>query len=112
MPNHHIALGRVVHYVAEDYECPAMMVGTARHFFDDEDVQLQYGLDRPDAISRKQVTLQVHHPWTVVVKEDDSQETVEIALTTIAADARHHNGPRPPEKTWHWADECMIGGRV
>lgn len=112
MPNHHIALGRVVHFVAEDYECPAMMVGTPRYFNDEEDVQMQYGKDRAEAIGTKQVTLQVHHPWSVMMRDDESQEVVEQALITIISNARHQNGRTPPENTWHWADECLIGGRV
>jgi hypothetical protein len=112
MPNHHIALGRVVHYVAGDYECPAMMVGTPRHFMDEEDVELQYQMERKEAITTKQVTLQVHHPFDIMVQEDDSQEITEVALITIVSNAPHRNGPRPQANTWHWADECMIGGRV
>ena len=107
MPNHHIALGRIVHYLAEDYECPAMIVGTPRHFEDPLDVEMAYGR----VTTRHSVSLQVHHPWNYEVRDTVTDEVKEIAMVVVVHDAKYEAKDQDEEHTWHWADECNLDKR-
>lgn len=99
-------LGQIVHYVAEDYECPAMVVGTSAHFDDPDDVSLQYGDDFQPA-SRMAITIVVHHPWTRQVREVDTDEIVEIPVTELVVDPLV-DSTGEIVGSYHTPDQCSV----
>lgn len=99
-----LTLGRIVHFVTEDYECPAMIVGTARHFDDPEDVRLQYG---EHFNPYKAITIVVHHPWTRLMTESDTGESIEVPQTEMVVNPREDSSG-DTVGTYHWPDQCPV----
>lgn len=87
MPNRTLAIGRIVHYVTEDYEAPAMVVSTVKYvdeYFKDE-------------FSRGSNA----HLHVFLPMEEDGFAVVDLKKNVP------HRGT-PTAGTYHWADECPI----
>jgi len=102
--NHTFTLGAWVHYVADDYEAPAMIVGTSNHFDDEDDCLLQYGHDGRSEVG---ITLVVHHPWTRELLDVETQEVVRTPITELVVDP-DEDSTTDLAGTYHWPDQCPI----
>lgn len=81
-----LVIGRVVHYMpTEDYECPAMVIGTQKTF--------NNVFPGADNLKRDEVILSVMDP-------DPEEEDGAYRAWNVPHD------PHMGEDTYHWPDEC------
>jgi hypothetical protein len=88
-----VTLGRLVHFVQADYECPAMIVST-QHHVDDEDI-----MPEDDTVH-----LHVHHPLFLSGEDREDDPLHKAAFVELVYDVEHDANPRA--NTYHWHDEC------
>jgi hypothetical protein len=91
-----------MHYVADSYECPALVVGTSNHFRDPEDSVLQYGHDGSEKLG---FTVSVQHPFSRTEHDAETGDPYEVPLTELKIDPPWDPLGQTPG-SWHWPDEC------